>query len=442
MKLSPFDNLPPLTKEEAFLILETPLQDLKLSSDYYKAIYHLSRYPSFETEEVLIKFIKLLSSDISIKIAKRKAVEVLGKFGCERAIPLIASNLRSSDPFLVENSAWSLQELRCNNSHIHKEIGSLLNDKNQNRRALIQSLSKMNAISEVPIIRNLLEEPNIKPGIKGSSIAALYNLNNEKTLISKLADYLSLPNQNDRQCAVQDIIDSEAISLLPIVIKAPISPAFKFNAISSLYSNIDSKININHIFQLIETVIIDSPLNINLLNNYESDCSLDYLINLLMNPDFSKGYASLVQLIDRMPDDVINSLLVSWDKLTNDYGAIYFLTILLRLIKVEDPNAIIKVKKMLFKCLGSYWPQFMKFRPSAILCLSKIDPINCNNYISSWLNEKDTPSWTARYATLMILEKYNNHEQILFQNNIKSCNEDTNIFVRAKAKSLLNKSIV
>ena len=72
MTLSPFDNLPPLTKQEAFSILRTPLKDLKLSSDYYKAIYHLSRYPSYETEEILLNFIKLEACDNSIKIATNR----------------------------------------------------------------------------------------------------------------------------------------------------------------------------------------------------------------------------------------------------------------------------------------------------------------------------------------------------------------------------------
>ena len=58
MKRSPFDNLPALSKEEALEILSRPYCDLNLSSDYYKAAFHLAKYPGKDTEEALLALLK------------------------------------------------------------------------------------------------------------------------------------------------------------------------------------------------------------------------------------------------------------------------------------------------------------------------------------------------------------------------------------------------
>ena len=97
-----FDNLPTLTKYEALYILSRRIDQLDLSSDYYKAVFHLEKYPSEETEEALLNFIKLVREEQAFVIAKRKAIEVLANIGCQRAIPIIANHLESQDSYLVE----------------------------------------------------------------------------------------------------------------------------------------------------------------------------------------------------------------------------------------------------------------------------------------------------------------------------------------------------
>ena len=53
MNPSYFDTLPSLSKNDALEILKTPINRLKLTSDYYKAVFHLSKYPSSQTENAL-----------------------------------------------------------------------------------------------------------------------------------------------------------------------------------------------------------------------------------------------------------------------------------------------------------------------------------------------------------------------------------------------------
>ena len=46
------------SKEEALRILATPIEKLELSSDYYKAVFHLEKYPGPESEIALFEILK------------------------------------------------------------------------------------------------------------------------------------------------------------------------------------------------------------------------------------------------------------------------------------------------------------------------------------------------------------------------------------------------
>ena len=49
MKAGTFDNLPPLSMSDALGILKKPIKELELSSDYYKAVFHLAKFPGADS---------------------------------------------------------------------------------------------------------------------------------------------------------------------------------------------------------------------------------------------------------------------------------------------------------------------------------------------------------------------------------------------------------
>ena len=203
MKLSPFDNLPTLSQQEALAILSTPLSDLRLSSDYYKAVYHLAKYPGEKTESALLNLLRSESSDMAISIAKRKGVEVLAKLGCVNAIPLIGNCLQSSDPYLVENSALALLDLKCTDENLLNCLFSLLGDSKQNRRVIIQVISELSEQANcsqdklISAIKPFCDEKNLKPDVRGAALAALYKFNRRTDFLDELEIYLFLSNQNN-----------------------------------------------------------------------------------------------------------------------------------------------------------------------------------------------------------------------------------------------------
>ncbi len=438
MEVSPFDNLPPLSKEDALSILSTPINQLYLSSDYYKAVFHLLKYPGHETEKVLLELVKSESKEHPIVIARRKAVEGLARLKCIKAIPVIAQCLKSDDPYLVENAAWAIGELGCKDRKIHYEISSLLSNPKQNRRVLVQSLLKMEAISELDRIRALLEEKSLPVGVIGASIAAISRLCGQKKLYSELESHLSIVNQNDRQCAVQDVIDAGAIELIPSVLVTPVAPFFRMRTLDSLWPVGVLRVNDLHLFKALDQIILDDPRDIKLLHSYEQTPDIKFLIDELFGTDFSRCYLSLNTLIGMNPTELWPFIWNQWERLQKDYGALYFLTILFRTISGWSDYAISEINELSLSCLDDKWPHYMKFRPSAILTLMHFNPHRFFDNIELWLDPEKTPFWACRYASLISIQPYLGDASIkdTVKFIYKSC-KDPNRFVSARASNIL-----
>ena len=73
----------------------------------------------------------------------------------------------------------------------------------------------MGAISQLPKIKKLLDQNEISSGVRGAAIAAISRLTGKSNNLDILRSNLDLDNQNDRQSAVQDIIDAKAFKLIP-----------------------------------------------------------------------------------------------------------------------------------------------------------------------------------------------------------------------------------
>ena len=60
-------------------------------------------------------------------------------------------------------------------------------------------------------------------------------LGGSRESLQQLEDSMLLPNQMDRQSAIQDAIDADAVELLPQILKAPVSPVFRMRAVKALW---------------------------------------------------------------------------------------------------------------------------------------------------------------------------------------------------------------
>ena len=434
MQSNPFNNLPKINKIEAINILRKPISEVKFLADYYKAVFHLANFPCEESEIVLLDFIKYDCEKLEYKIAKRKAIEVLAIFDCKKAIPTIADFLENdnNDDFLIETVIWSLGKLKCNDIDIINNICSILYKQFNNKRVVIQTLTNLGVKKEIDKIRSLSKDKKSSNGVKGASFAALIKLAGEEDKLSYLTDSLRLSNQNDRHCAVQDIICAGHLSVLPLIIKAPISPSFKLQAIDSLWINEVVCWKSINLFNCIDSVIFDDPSKIDTLevNNFNND--LSFFIEQLFHTDFNRCYQSIKELLRFPLDKVLYYLNNNWDRAKSDYGAIYFFITVYKLLldkQLYDEFILDKVDFL----LSDDWPNYMKFKSSAIQILGCLNDTKFYNNINQFSDEKHTPYWKNRYTALLVLE---NKQINIRKDSAKLFLNDSHRFVRLKARNI------
>ncbi|WP_320677415.1 HEAT repeat domain-containing protein [Prochlorococcus sp. MIT 1300] len=434
MTYSPFDNLPPLSQKEALQILSTPVSELKLVSDYYKAVFHLIKYPGSKTEKALLNLLESEDNDQAVLIAKRKAVEGLATLGSKSSIPVIGKCLKTSDPYLTENAAWALKVLNCNDNALHKVIIELLDDPRQNTRNLIQCLAGMKVYSAVEKIRTFLYNSNTSESIRGASIAALSQLSGEKCFIEELEEHLLLPNQNQRHSAIQDAIDFGSLDLLPAVLKAPVSVSFRLRAFESLWPEGLDYFQGFRPIEVVDSFIFDKPSNLNLVHKYDAPPTIDFLFEELFGTDFSRCYLALKTLQEYKSDEISPKLGFYLKKASKDYGAIYFLISLFRAIPDWGEQEIKEIESFLIRSLDIYWPDFMKFKPLSIVTLSEINPVRAMNYLDYFTDPDSTRFWVSRYAAIIAIENILRSDQLIIANNRwLRLKQDPNYFVRQKA---------
>ncbi len=434
MQSNPFNNLPEINKKEAINILRKPISEVKLFADYYKAVCHLANFPSEESEMILLEFIQYDCEKIEYKIARRKAIEVLAIFDCKKAIPTIADFLQNdkNDDYLIETVVWSLGKLKCNDIVIINKICSILYKQFNNKRLVIQTLTNLGVRKEIDKIRSLSRDKQSSNGIKGASFAALIKLAGEEDKLTELKDFLRLSNQNDRLCAVQDIINAGHLSVLPVLIKAPISPSFKLQAIESLWINEVVLLKNINLFNCIDSVIVDDPSKIDTLevDNFENE--LSFFIEQLFHTDFNRCYHSIKELLKFPSDKVLYYLNNNWNRAKSDYGAIYFFIMVYKLLldqQLYDKSILDKVDFL----LSDYWPNYMKFKSSAIQVLGCMNETKFYNNVNKFSDEKHSPYWKNRYTALLVLESKQNH---IKKDLAKLFFNDSHRFVRLKAKQI------
>ncbi len=429
-----------MSKQEALGILKKPASQLNLASDYYKAVFHLAKYPGEEAENALLKIVESDSNQECIRIARRKAVEVLGRFSCKRAIPSIRKCLRSSDNYLVENAVWALAELECKDLSLIKEVSSLLDTFADNKRVLIQCLSKMDAISELSKIRHILDDPSENSFVRGACIAAIANLSGSKEYILDLKKFLFLDNQNARQCAVQDVIDAQEYSLVESVLKSPVAPSFRLKALNSLWTIDFVQANFLKCISTVDSVISDSPSHLNLLNPYKSEPSDGLLLQELFSTDFNRSYLAIEILKSRKASTLFPLLNGILDRASRDYGAIYFFLLLFNLKDDWPRTSYQSIIEFALNALDSRWPDFIKFKPTAIITLMKFQPDIFLQRLPDYLSQSKTPFWASRYAAVMSLDHFIDGKTLdpeifeLLSNEI-----DTHLFVNARASFVIDK---
>ena len=439
-----YDNIHPgLSHHGALAILEQSLESLDSASDYYMAVAHLVNFPGNKTEEALLRLIETSSSEQAVNLARRKAVEVLGRLGVQRAIPSIGRCLRSNDHYLVENAAWALLQLNCQDVELHQEMCLLLNDPTQSRRVLIQALAGLEVHTALPVLQSLQDEAN--PGVRGAALAGVAQLSGDSSRLKELEDHLTLPNQMDRQSAIQDLIDCRATYLLPSILKAPVSPVFRLRALRTLWPGQDKAHAGLDLLTCLDSLMWDQPEVLVLAHCYDTEPTTIFLFEEFFGTDFSRCYLALSTLKHRPAEELWPIFWKRWQEdAYNDYGAHYFFIQLLGSLDDWPSAATSTIESLLLEAMHSKRPQFSKSKVAACLTLNKHFPDIWCKSVQQLLSSDLTASWELRYAALMGLGSIdfgNNHEIFQLLKNDLSV-QDPDPFVDRRRQLLISENRV
>jgi bilin biosynthesis protein len=398
-----FDNIHPgLSQDDAIRLLSAPLAELESQSDPYMAAAHLINFPGRDTETALMALVADADQSQPRKLARRKAVEVLGRLGCQEAMAPIANCLSSDDPYLVENAAFALQQLNCQDAAVHQSLQKLLSDPAQNRRVLIQSLAALNVSEAEPLIASF--QTSDQPGVRGAAISASIRLGGSREQVSVLGEQTLLPNQMDRQSAIQDAINAGATELLPQILRAPVSPVFRMRALRALWPNGRPQNDGLDLIEVLDAMIVDRPEALELVHTYDQAPSVEFLIQEFFGTDFSRSYLALQTLQDHSAEQLWPRLEQRWHaEAHNDYGAHYFFIRLFSMIGPWPDEALGLMHSILSEAITTRRPQFMKSKPAAVLAMAGLNLLkDPNTTMASWLDPQVTPFWQARYAAAMV----------------------------------------
>ena len=434
---SRFNNIHPgLDLEESLRILSLPVAELESSSDRYMAAAQLLNFPGWQSEQALLQLLADGDKTQATQLAKRKAVEVLARLGCRDAIQSIGKCLNSDDHYLVENAAWALHQLGCQDQGFINQMVALLADRRQNRRVLIQSLAGLRVMQALPEISALQNDD--RPGVRGAAIAAVATLSGSKDRILSLGEQLFLPNQMDRQSAIQDVIDAGAIELLEEIMRTPVSPVFRMRAVRLLWPEAQPLCNGLSLLDTLDSLLLDSPESLQLVHSYGEKQKNLFLINEFFGTDFSRCYLALQTLACEAGEHLWPLLEQRWlEEAHNDYGAHYFFIRLFAMVANWGPEKT-KVENHCEDAIFNRRPQFTKSRPAAILALLRLQPERLNALIPQLLDPVVESNWECRYASWMAVAQMitkglsigTQHVHLLIETN------DPSTFVESKKRQV------
>jgi bilin biosynthesis protein len=418
-----FSNIFNLTEDQAIALLKQPLDTEDGTSERYVGAAHLINFPTKRAIQALIEAIEDRDPALANRIARRKAVESLGRLKAVEALPTLKSCLTDEDALTVENAVWAIGEIGTEDQAILEAIAELLTKPNQTYRVILHALANFNyqpAIDRIKPFINNEDEPTAS-----AAIATLARLTGDYSQMDRVVEFLQHSDVNARRACIQDLIDTNYYPAIPAIAVAPISVAFRLRGVKILATKGISagKITFAEIESSLDQIIRDRPQDIEMVHQYDQPPALEFLIRELYHTDFGRCYLAGKTLLETYPNEAPAALLKTYaEEANNDYGAHFHVVKLLGLLNYQPGYDLIH------EALHNTSPQFQKSRAAAAIALGNLQAIQAIPILKATL---DTPIFDLKYACLLALEE-------LGENCWSMVTDDQNLLIKAKAKHRLS----
>ena len=413
-----FSNIFNLTEEQAIALLKKPLGSEDGTSERYVGAAHLINFPTQRSIQALIEAVEERTPVLEHRIARRKAVESLGRLKAVQALPTIKSCLTDEDHLTVENAVWAIGEIGTDDESILEAIASLLEKPNQTYRIIIQTLAKFQYKPAIERIRAFTNSED--KSIASSAIATVARLTEDYSQMDRVAEFLQHSNVNARRACIQDLIDTKYYQGIPAIAKSPISIAFRLRGIRLLAATgLESgNIAFKDIEPSLDRVIRDRPEDIEMVHEYDQKPALEFTIRELYHTDFGRCYLASKTLLEEYTAQAPEALMKTYEEEAhNDYGAHFHVVKLLGLLKYQPAYNLIVT------ALHNTSPQFQKSRAAAAIALANLGATQAIPLLKEAL---DTPIFDLKYACLLALEQLGDNS------GWEMVKDDTNPLIKAK----------
>ncbi|MGK7896272.1 MAG: HEAT repeat domain-containing protein [Xenococcus sp. (in: cyanobacteria)] len=396
-----FANMFNLTEDSAIALLKKPLEELENKSERYVAASHLINFPTPRSINALIETIEDPNPDMFHRIARRKAVESLGRLNAKNALPIIQKCLEDEDNYTVENAVWAIGQIGTEDELILSAIANLLDKPEQSYRLIIQTLAKFDykpALEKIKIFRDSDDET-----IASAAITTVARLTKDYSQMDQVVEFLQHSSVNARRLSIQDLIDAEYYQAIPAITKAPVSVAFRLRGLRLLAQKAiaSGQMTFAEVAPYLEIVIRDNPQDLEMVHEYDQAPSWDFLLRELYQTDFGRCYLGTKTIVEEHATIAPEALIENYHQEgRSDYGAHYHIVKILGWLKYQPG------KEIILEALQNTQPQFQKSRAAAALALGEL---GATDTISLLKEALATSIFDLKYAALLALEKLGDH---------------------------------
>jgi bilin biosynthesis protein len=392
-----FFNFYNLTEDQAIAILDTPQDQIGEEDSRYIAASHLVNFPSEQSIQALIRAVQQTDPVLENRIARRKAIETLGRLEAQQALPAIQMCLQDEDCYAVENAAWAIGEIGTQDPVTLEAVAQALNRPGQTYRVIIHTLAKLHYQPALERIKGFVADSDLPTA--SAAITAVCRLTQDYSQISKVVAMMQSPNVLARRLSIQDLMDAKYYDAIPDIARCPVSLVFRLRGIRTLaeLGITDGSLTFAQVQPYLEKTLHDHPNGLSLVHAYPQTPDLPTLIQQLYETDFGRCYLATRTILEHHSEEAPAALFATYEaEAHNDYGAHFHVMKLMGWLKHSPAY------DLLIKALHNKQPQFQKSRAAAAIALAELGNPSAIPDLKACL---ETKIWDLRYAALMALER-------------------------------------
>jgi len=391
-----------ISKSDALHLLFAKTDSVERPSDRYFAATRLGLCDCDETLDALIRATTDLKVDeLFDRITRRKAVEALGRRKDAKAIPALVEVLRCSDTEAVINSLSALTRIGWSpNEEEESHLLSLLDGEVTQARAVIQLFTRLRiqSVQSKNRIGGLCDHESLL--VSGASRAYMALLYQEVDLMKPLVACLTDLVAGKRRSAVIDLGDSGVESLLPVLVRAPVSMSLRAKSFLQIVET-NQSLSKPENQSLFEQLLRDDPVLLDIRPEWECGSDPAEIERNLSHRDEARQYGAAASLMRIDRSECLAVIESMQERLWSDYVTHYYLSCLVGLRKFSEKSDLVR------SALAETTPQYTKSRIAAawacvdLQLFDQLDLLEELSRTAAWVPLR----WTCQQALERLTKK-------------------------------------